>query len=114
MEEVLVLRRGSGDGDRRWDSDTRDQDPVDGTTELINHHRGSVDKLRSHTLGYQVGETEQRHEGGGSFLFWHDLWRTMSQVRCLNKHIVEVFYMSVTMLLHCKFHTGVATSICCL
>lgn len=69
MEEVLVLRRGSGDGDRRRDSDTRDQDPVDGTTELINHHRGSVDKLRSHTLGYQVGETEQRHEGGGSFLF---------------------------------------------
>ncbi len=57
MEEVLVPWRDGMDGERQRDTDTREPDVVDVTTaaaEINNHHRGSADKYKFSTFGYQV------------------------------------------------------------
>ncbi|XP_051261963.1 uncharacterized protein plekhg6 isoform X2 [Dicentrarchus labrax] len=56
MEETSVPSRDGVDGERQKDTDTRESDVVDGMTaaaEINNHHRGSADKHRFNTFGYQ-------------------------------------------------------------
>ncbi|XP_047186628.1 uncharacterized protein plekhg6 [Scophthalmus maximus] len=56
MEEGLVPRRDRVDGERQRDSDGRETDVVDGTTaaaEMYHHHKGSADKHKYNSLGYQ-------------------------------------------------------------
>ncbi|XP_041842753.1 pleckstrin homology domain-containing family G member 5 isoform X2 [Melanotaenia boesemani] len=54
MEE-LVQRRSSVKGERQGDTETREPDDIDGTiaAEINNHRRGSADKHKLGTLGYQ-------------------------------------------------------------
>lgn len=70
MEEASVPWRDSVEGERQRDTETRETDAVDGTAaaEINNHHRGSADKNKFNTLGYQASETGQKCEGGGSLL----------------------------------------------
>ncbi|XP_045899803.1 uncharacterized protein plekhg6 [Micropterus dolomieu] len=56
MEEVLVPWRDGADGERQRDMETREPDVVDAMTaaaEINHHHRGSADKHKFNTLGYQ-------------------------------------------------------------
>lgn len=71
MEEAVTLWQDGVDGERQRDTDTREPD-VDGMSaaaEINNHHRGSADKYRFNTFGYQVCETEQKSEHNCSFPF---------------------------------------------
>ncbi|XP_028280189.1 uncharacterized protein plekhg6 [Parambassis ranga] len=55
MEET-VQRQDSVNGERHRDTETRETDVVDGTTnaaDINHHHRGSADKQKFGTLGYQ-------------------------------------------------------------
>lgn len=72
MEEAWGLRQDSVEGERQRDTETREPDVVDGTSAVaeINHHqRGSADKHKFNTFGYQVSEIGQKSESGGSFLY---------------------------------------------
>nr|XP_046255094.1 uncharacterized protein plekhg6 [Scatophagus argus] len=56
VEETPALWRDGADGERQKDAETRETDVVDGTTaaaEINNHHRGSADKHKFSTFGYQ-------------------------------------------------------------
>ncbi|XP_056236347.1 uncharacterized protein plekhg6 [Seriola aureovittata] len=56
MEEGSVLWRDSVEGERQTDGDSRETDVADGTTaaaEINHHHKGSADKHKFNTLGYQ-------------------------------------------------------------
>ncbi|XP_070690975.1 pleckstrin homology domain-containing family G member 5-like [Pempheris klunzingeri] len=55
MEEAPVLWQGGMEGERQRDTETRESDVADGTAvaEINNHHRGSADKHKFNTLGYQ-------------------------------------------------------------
>lgn len=71
MEEVLLPWRDGADGERQRDMETREPDVVDAMTaaaEINHHHRGSADKHKFNTLGYQASEMGQEGEGGGSLL----------------------------------------------
>lgn len=62
MEEAVTLWQDGVNGERQRDPDTRESD-VDGTSvpaEINNHHRGSADKYRFNTFGYQVCETTEK------------------------------------------------------
>lgn len=72
MEEAMVPWRDGLDGERQRDPENREPDVVDGTiaaADINNHHRGSADKHRFNTFGYQASEMRQKYEGGGSFLY---------------------------------------------
>ncbi|KAI3361136.1 hypothetical protein L3Q82_013339 [Scortum barcoo] len=71
MEEVLVPWRDGVDAERQRDTETRETD-VDGTTAAADtniHHRGSADKHKFSTLGYQASETGQK-----CLLYCHYRW----------------------------------------
>ncbi|XP_044064799.1 uncharacterized protein plekhg6 isoform X2 [Siniperca chuatsi] len=56
MEEAFVPWRDGVDGERQRDMETREPEAVDETTaaaEINNHHRGSADKHKFNTFGYQ-------------------------------------------------------------
>ncbi|XP_030014821.1 uncharacterized protein plekhg6 [Sphaeramia orbicularis] len=56
MDDTVVPWRDSVDGERQRDSESREMDGVDGTTAAADtnlHHRGSADKHKFNTLGYQ-------------------------------------------------------------
>ncbi|XP_032374500.1 uncharacterized protein plekhg6 [Etheostoma spectabile] len=56
MEEASVPWRDGVDVERQSDTETREPDVVDGTTaaaEINHHHRGSADKHKFNTFGYQ-------------------------------------------------------------
>ncbi|XP_078108761.1 uncharacterized protein plekhg6 isoform X1 [Sander vitreus] len=56
MEEASVPWRDGVDVERQRDTETREPDVVDGTTaaaDINHHHRGSADKHKFNTLGYQ-------------------------------------------------------------
>ncbi|XP_019120877.2 uncharacterized protein plekhg6 isoform X2 [Larimichthys crocea] len=56
MEEAMVPWRDGLDGERQRDPENREPDVVDGTiaaADINNHHRGSADKHRFNTFGYQ-------------------------------------------------------------
>lgn len=75
MEEALVLWRDGVDGERQRDAES---DVVDGMpvgAEINNHHRGSADKYRFNTSGYQVGEMRES---------------------CYNKHIYVHFISNIS------------------
>lgn len=58
-QEAAVLRRDDEDGERHRDVDCRDSgvfDVVPLGAEIYNQHRGSVDRHRRITMGYQVSE----------------------------------------------------------
>lgn len=59
MAEASVPWRDGVDMERQRDTETREPDVVDGTTaaaETNHHHRGSADKHKFNTLGYQASE----------------------------------------------------------
>lgn len=61
MEDASVPWRDGVDGERQRDTETREQD-VDGTTaaaDINNHHRGSADKHKFATFGYQASEMDR-------------------------------------------------------
>lgn len=59
MEESSVPWRDGVDGERQRDAETREPDVVEGTAaaaEINHHHRGSADKHKFNTIGYQASE----------------------------------------------------------
>lgn len=57
MEETSGLWHNGADGERQRDLEAREPDVVDGVftaAEINNHRRGSADKYRFSTYGYQV------------------------------------------------------------
>lgn len=83
MEESWVLRRDSVEGERQRDTETREPDVADGTlaaAEINNQQRGSADKNRSNTFGYQVSEIGQKSGGN------------------VTKDNYELLYLSISML----------------
>lgn len=58
------------DGERLRDMESREKDVVDGTTaaaEINHHHRGSADKHKFSTLGYQASDVGQEEY----FFLWN-------------------------------------------
>ncbi|XP_071764768.2 uncharacterized protein plekhg6 [Centroberyx gerrardi] len=56
MDETAAQWRDGGEGERQRDTETKEPEVVDGTTpaaEIILHHRGSADKHKFNTSGYQ-------------------------------------------------------------
>ncbi len=63
MEDAPVAWRDGVDGERQRDGETKEPDVVDVTTaaaDINNHHRGSADKHKFSTFGYQASETRQK------------------------------------------------------
>lgn len=57
MDETALQWRDGAEGERQRDTDSRESDVVDGTSptaEALIHHRGSADKNKFDTSGYQV------------------------------------------------------------
>lgn len=67
MEETSGLWQTSVDGERQREPEAREPDAVDGVftaAEINSHRRGSGDKHKSSTSGYQVrGRGRQRMAG---------------------------------------------------
>lgn len=60
MEEAPVPWRDGVDVERQRDAESREPDVVDGVTaaaEINNHHRGSADKYKFNSFGYQVSRS---------------------------------------------------------
>lgn len=61
MEEGSGLRQDCVDGERQRDSESKetDADGTAGAAEIIHHHRGSADKHKFNTLGYQASDRDR-------------------------------------------------------
>lgn len=55
-----MLWRDGVDGERQREAESDVVDGMPAGAEINNHHRGSADKYRFNTSGYQVGETGQK------------------------------------------------------
>lgn len=89
LEDGSVPWRDGVDGERQRDSESREADVSDGTSaaaEINHHHKGSADKNKFGTVGYQASDFRQK---------LHLQWWT------LIKYSFELFYFSTSIL--CNF-----------
>lgn len=62
MNDTVVPWRDIVDGEKQRDPESRETDGVDGTPAAADtnlHHRGSADKHKFNTLGYQASEPQE-------------------------------------------------------
>lgn len=90
-DEGSMPWRDSGDVDRPRDSESREADVVDGTTSAADinyHHKGSADKQKFNTLGYQVCDGAFRVFFCCFFFWWSVIRHRLCEVPVLHKAVV--------------------------
>lgn len=91
MEEGLALFQDTVDGEILRDTESRETDVVDGTTaaaEINHHHKGSADKHKFNTLGYQASDVGQEK----------NVQVECNEVHLINYHSEVVKYFQIMLL----------------